>query len=117
MDHHARPMPSYLKERPKQRVKKELENEKIWYENQILLNKLTKIDKRVGKLNPYFLQTKYFKPSLTHNGIINKEHLKKVKKENKVRRLKFAGEDSPLSSKQLQSWFELFGDFCVSDLV
>jgi hypothetical protein len=62
-------MPPFLETRDKQRVVKELENEKVWYENQILLNKLTKIDNREGRLHPYKLIGKYFRPTLTHVGV------------------------------------------------
>lgn len=84
VNHSCPRMPKFLDTRPKQRVTKELENEKVWYENQILLNKLTKIDKRAGRLNPYRLMGKYYRPSLTHVGVNQDRHYKKVAKENSV---------------------------------
>lgn len=77
-------MPQFLNDRPKQRVIKELENEKVWYENQVLLNKLTKIDKKKGRLNPYKLINQYWRPSLTHFDVLNNRANRKVKRENQV---------------------------------
>ena len=78
-------MPTFLSTRQTQKVIKELENEKVWYENQLLLNKMTKIEKKKGKLNPYNLVKKYWRPSMTHVGVNTRRMERRVGRENQVK--------------------------------
>lgn len=77
-------VPKFLRERKKQKLLKQLENEKVQKENTILMKKLQLIDKGQGKLNANRIYGRVFKPTKSHQQVNRKRMVRKIETENNV---------------------------------
>jgi len=71
-----------LIDRKKQKMQKKINDDKIWKDNQILLNKITNINDVPGKLNPYSIERRNFRPLKSNGSIMKERQNRKIEHEN-----------------------------------
>jgi len=64
------------------KCKKKINDDRVWLDNQILLKKITNINDNNGKLNPYSIEKKNFKPLKSNGSIMKERQNKKIENEN-----------------------------------
>jgi len=82
IDNNAPKKPKFLIDRKKQKMQKKVNDDQIWHNNQILLKKITNINDNNGKLNPYSIDKRNFKPLKSNGSIMKDRQNRKIEHEN-----------------------------------